>query len=95
MLYRLNPVYDQAMNNLANILKDQGKLSEAEELLFSAIKIRYFLFSLKFLGYEILKVCNFGFLLFPILFQQLIFFSLQHFKYFLPFEISLWYLELV
>ncbi|GIY68310.1 dolichyl-phosphate-mannose--protein mannosyltransferase [Caerostris extrusa] len=39
-MYRLNPLYDQAMNNLANILKDQGNLVEAEELLFSAIKIR-------------------------------------------------------
>lgn len=40
-IIRLNPLYDQAMNNLANILKDQGKLLEAEKLLMSAIEIRY------------------------------------------------------
>lgn len=41
LIIRLNPLYDQAMNNLANILKDQGKLLEAEKLLMSAIEIRY------------------------------------------------------
>lgn len=37
---RLNPEYDQAMNNLANILKDKGELSEAEALLRKAIELR-------------------------------------------------------
>uniref|UniRef100_T1J4V1 dolichyl-phosphate-mannose--protein mannosyltransferase n=1 Tax=Strigamia maritima TaxID=126957 RepID=T1J4V1_STRMM len=37
---RLNPGYDQAMNNLANILKDQGELQVAERLLEHAISIR-------------------------------------------------------
>ncbi|KAH9509799.1 hypothetical protein Btru_045232 [Bulinus truncatus] len=33
LIGRLNPVYDQAMNNLGNIYKDQNRLAEAEELL--------------------------------------------------------------
>lgn len=37
---KLNPDYDQALNNLANILKDNGQLKEAEKLLLSAIYIR-------------------------------------------------------
>ncbi|ELU01234.1 hypothetical protein CAPTEDRAFT_123644 [Capitella teleta] len=37
---RLHPEYDQAMNNLANILKDQGELVEAESLLLRATAIR-------------------------------------------------------
>lgn len=36
---RLNSVYDQAMNNLANILKDQGKEVEAEKWLDKAVSI--------------------------------------------------------
>ncbi|KAK3796778.1 hypothetical protein RRG08_045784 [Elysia crispata] len=35
----LSPKYDQAMNNLANILKDQGQEREAEKLLDTAITI--------------------------------------------------------
>lgn len=37
---RLNKDYDQAMNNLANILKDQGQLDEALQLLLRATTIR-------------------------------------------------------
>lgn len=37
---RLHPKYDQAMNNLANILKDQNKLDEARSLLEKAVSIR-------------------------------------------------------
>ncbi|XP_054281015.1 protein O-mannosyl-transferase TMTC4-like isoform X2 [Macrosteles quadrilineatus] len=37
---RLNPDYDQAMNNLANILKDRNDLVEAEELLRRALQLR-------------------------------------------------------
>nr|CAD7575998.1 unnamed protein product [Timema californicum] len=37
---RLNPEYDQAMNNLANILKDERKLTEAELLLRRAVRLR-------------------------------------------------------
>uniref|UniRef100_A0A1B6KLG0 dolichyl-phosphate-mannose--protein mannosyltransferase n=1 Tax=Graphocephala atropunctata TaxID=36148 RepID=A0A1B6KLG0_9HEMI len=37
---RLNPEYDQAMNNLANILKDLGQLSEAQMLLRRALQLR-------------------------------------------------------
>uniref|UniRef100_A0A1B6I8D4 dolichyl-phosphate-mannose--protein mannosyltransferase n=1 Tax=Homalodisca liturata TaxID=320908 RepID=A0A1B6I8D4_9HEMI len=37
---RLNPDYDQAMNNLANILKDLGELSEAQRLLKRALQLR-------------------------------------------------------
>ncbi|XP_014681388.1 PREDICTED: transmembrane and TPR repeat-containing protein 4-like [Priapulus caudatus] len=37
---RLNPRYDQAMNNLANILKDMGREMEAEQLLLRAVEIR-------------------------------------------------------
>ncbi|KAH9509797.1 Protein O-mannosyl-transferase tmtc4, partial [Bulinus truncatus] len=36
---KLNPVYDQAMNNLGNIYKDQNRLAEAEELLDKAVAI--------------------------------------------------------
>ncbi|XP_064638552.1 protein O-mannosyl-transferase TMTC4-like [Lineus longissimus] len=36
----LHPKYDQAMNNLANILKEKNELLEAEELLEGAVKIR-------------------------------------------------------
>ncbi|CAL1531228.1 unnamed protein product [Lymnaea stagnalis] len=36
---KLNPVYDQAMNNLANIYKDQNKVEEAEILLDKAVQI--------------------------------------------------------
>ena len=38
---RLNPTYDQAMNNLANIIKDQGEAEEAERLLTQAVSLRY------------------------------------------------------
>ncbi|KAE8745748.1 hypothetical protein FOCC_FOCC007544 [Frankliniella occidentalis] len=37
---KLHSEYDQAMNNLANILRDEGKLDEAESLLRKAVKIR-------------------------------------------------------
>lgn len=37
---RLNSEYDQAMNNLGNILKEKGQLQEAEQLLLKAVKIR-------------------------------------------------------
>jgi len=40
LLSRLHSEYDQAMNNLANILKDEGKLHEAESLLRRAVQIR-------------------------------------------------------
>lgn len=36
----LNPDYDQAMNNLANLLKDVGHLDAAERWLAKAIKVR-------------------------------------------------------
>ncbi|XP_022669240.1 transmembrane and TPR repeat-containing protein 4-like [Varroa destructor] len=36
----LNPRYEQAMNNLANILKDSNQLDEAKTLLETAVKIR-------------------------------------------------------
>lgn len=36
----LNPEYDQAMNNLGNILKDKNELIEAEQLLERAVAIR-------------------------------------------------------
>ena len=32
MALQLNPDYDQAMNNLANLLKDVGRLADAERL---------------------------------------------------------------
>ena len=38
---RLNPEYDQAMNNLANILKDRGETLEAEALLMKAVDIKW------------------------------------------------------
>nr|CAD7202138.1 unnamed protein product [Timema douglasi] len=38
---RLNPEYDQAMNNLANILKDERKLTEAELLLRRAVRLSF------------------------------------------------------
>lgn len=37
---RLNPQYDQAMNNLGNILKEKNELIEAEELLEKAVSVR-------------------------------------------------------
>ncbi|KAL1140813.1 hypothetical protein AAG570_000741 [Ranatra chinensis] len=37
---RLHPEYEQAMNNLANILRDEGNISEAESLLRKAVAIR-------------------------------------------------------
>ncbi|XP_049951100.1 protein O-mannosyl-transferase TMTC4-like [Schistocerca serialis cubense] len=37
---RLNEEYDQAMNNLANMLRDEGQLNEAESLLRKAISLR-------------------------------------------------------
>lgn len=40
LLIRLHPKYDQAMNNLANILKDQNQLDEARSLLEKAVTIR-------------------------------------------------------
>ncbi|XP_071455403.1 protein O-mannosyl-transferase TMTC4-like [Hetaerina americana] len=38
---RLHPEYDQAMNNLANLLKDNGGLMEAEVLLRKAVSLRH------------------------------------------------------
>ena len=40
ILSSLNPDYDQAMNNLGNLLKDQEELPEAERLLERAVEIR-------------------------------------------------------
>lgn len=37
----LNPSYDQAMNNLANILKDGGDFAQAEMLLKQAVQLRW------------------------------------------------------
>ena len=37
---QLNPGYDQAMNNLANLLKDSGQIEPAEEWLLKAVRIR-------------------------------------------------------
>lgn len=36
----LNPDYEQAMNNLANLLREDGKFREAEVLLRKALKVR-------------------------------------------------------
>lgn len=40
--FRLHPGYYQAMNNLANLLKDQSRFSEAEMNLRNALKLKYF-----------------------------------------------------
>jgi Flp pilus assembly protein TadD len=40
LLFRLHSEYDQAMNNLANILKDEGNLHEAVSLLRNAVQLR-------------------------------------------------------
>ena len=40
MALELNPDYDQAMNNLANLLKDSGQLELAESWLLRAISVR-------------------------------------------------------
>ena len=40
MALQLNPDYDQAMNNLANLLKDVGRLADAERLLADAVHVR-------------------------------------------------------
>ncbi|BES97585.1 Hypothetical protein NTJ_10399 [Nesidiocoris tenuis] len=37
---RLNPEYEQAMNNLANVLRDNGDIKESESLLRKAVMIR-------------------------------------------------------
>lgn len=37
---RLNPQYDQAMNNLGNLYKDMGRVAEAESLLQKAVELR-------------------------------------------------------
>lgn len=37
---RLNPTYDQAFNNLGNLIKDNGRYEEAEALLEKAVEIR-------------------------------------------------------
>jgi protein O-mannosyl-transferase len=39
-IFRLHPEYEQAMNNLGNLLRDSGNLDEAENLLTQAINIR-------------------------------------------------------
>lgn len=39
-IYRLNPSYDHAMNNLANIYLVRGQYSEAEKLLKKCVQIR-------------------------------------------------------
>lgn len=36
----LNPDYEQALNNLANLLREHNKFAEAEVLLRKALKIR-------------------------------------------------------
>ena len=38
---RLNPDYDQALNNLANLLKDKDQNAEAEKLLLRAVEIKF------------------------------------------------------
>lgn len=38
--FRLYPEYEQALNNLANVLRDNGDLNEAEALLRRALEIR-------------------------------------------------------
>ena len=40
MALQLHRDYDQAMNNLANLLKDAGQLSDAEKLLLKAVQVR-------------------------------------------------------
>lgn len=37
---RLNPTYDHAMNNLANLLEQKGEYAEAERLLLRAVELR-------------------------------------------------------
>lgn len=41
MLHRLNPKYAQAMNNLGNLLKDDGQLLEAENLFKEAVNLQW------------------------------------------------------
>lgn len=38
---QLNPEYEQAMNNLANLLREENLLKEAEILLRKAVEVRY------------------------------------------------------
>lgn len=40
LCFRLHPKYDLAMNNLANIYRDEGNLLAAEKLLIKALAIR-------------------------------------------------------
>uniref|UniRef100_A0A914WQJ4 Tetratricopeptide repeat protein n=1 Tax=Plectus sambesii TaxID=2011161 RepID=A0A914WQJ4_9BILA len=37
---KLNPMYDHAMNNLANLLQQRGEYAEAERLLLRAVQVR-------------------------------------------------------
>jgi len=39
--FSLNERYDQAMNNLGNLLKDVGEVEEAEKWLQTAVDVRY------------------------------------------------------
>ncbi len=39
-IFRLNSQYDQAMNNLGNLYKDMGRVTEAESLLQRAVELR-------------------------------------------------------
>jgi tetratricopeptide (TPR) repeat protein len=38
--FRLNPNYDQALNNLGNLYKDLRQLDKAESLLQQAVRVR-------------------------------------------------------
>ncbi|CAJ0585383.1 unnamed protein product, partial [Mesorhabditis spiculigera] len=56
----LNPEYEQAMNNLANIFEAQGRYAEAVELLRRATKIRpHFATAWMNLGIAEMKMANF------------------------------------
>lgn len=41
MVHRLAPSYDQALNNLGNLYKEQGNFTLAEEYLWKALSVRY------------------------------------------------------
>lgn len=41
---KLNPEYEQAMNNLANLLREDKHFYEAEKLLRKAVEVRYVIF---------------------------------------------------
>ena len=48
---RLAPNYDQALNNLGNLYKEQGNFSLAEEYLRKALSVRYMFRHLKWFIY--------------------------------------------